>query len=212
MPLTKIEQITASRSIALWSINETEVELLKQLNPADEERNKLLAFKHETKRLEWLSARLVVRKLASHMSIDYDGIFKNENGKPILKNASAELSISHSYPYVAAVIDYHLDVGIDIEQPKEKLKLIAHKFSSKKELEYSKNDITKLCVIWSAKEALYKIYSKKGLVFNDHMFIEPFELSSHGTITGHLNVTDCQKKYKLDYHVVGDYVLVYNID
>ncbi|QSE97739.1 4'-phosphopantetheinyl transferase family protein [Fulvivirga lutea] len=212
MPLEKIEEITPSRHLVLWHINESESELLQLTGNSPELLRKLSEIKVDTKRLELLAAWASLLTLSKSLSFQFNGLSKNENGKPILIGSSREISITHSYPYVAVIHDIQSDVGIDLEQPKDKLLKIAHKFLSEAELKGSYNDIVKLCILWSAKEAMYKIYSKRGLIFNEHMIVEPFDLSKSGTITGLIHMNEYKKKVKLHYRVTPDYVLVFNLD
>lgn len=210
MPLTKIEKVTANRYIGIWKIEETEEEFLEVIPEKNSALNILKQFKSLVKRLEWLAARHTVQKLCPELGIEYQGIDKNPEGKPLLINSKAEISLSHSYPYVCAIIDKELEVGIDVEQPKEKIKKIAYKFLSDEELVYCNGCLTMQCILWSAKEAMYKIYAKKGLTFKKHLIIDPFELSSSGTIDGLISIDDYQKRVKLQYQVAPDHIIVYN--
>jgi 4'-phosphopantetheinyl transferase len=211
MPLINIEQINPSRLIGIWHITENLDELLQKLTPHSKYAIELDSYKVDSKKLEWAAARLTVKKLAEKMSLKYQGVDKNLDGKPLLAGSNIELSLTHSYPYVAAIIDMNQGVGIDLEQPKEKLKAIAHKFLSDQEQHFIKDNIKQLCVAWCAKETLYKIYSKKGLIFKDNLLIDPFEQKSNGIITGSIIANDSIKRHKLEYRVTDDYVLTFNI-
>lgn len=211
MPLDKLEKINDSRFLGIWHITETEEELLVLLED-NYDKIGLSEIKAQTKRLEYLSSRSLLKEVSNEVGFNYSGVSKNEYGKPLLNGCDLELSISHSYPYVAVIIDQNTEVGIDLEQPKEKIQRIAQKFCSENELSFAKNNQTTLCIIWSAKEALYKIYSKKEVIFNKHLIIEPFDLSSSGTIDATIDINDYQKKVILQYRVDADYVLVYNLN
>ena len=167
---------------------------------------------HKAKRLEWLASRAGVMALCLEMGVTFTGIKKDENGKPYLKKSTTELALTHSFPYIAVIMDASHDVGIDLEQPKEKLVRLAHKFVSEKELAFCKLTPIMLCIFWSAKETLYKIYSRRGLIFNEHLSLSEFELQPAGTIRGHIHRDDYKKTFNLHYEVNDDYVLVYNLD
>jgi phosphopantetheinyl transferase (holo-ACP synthase) len=70
-----------------------------------------------------------------------------------------------------------------------------------------------LTVVWSAKEALYKLYGKSEVQM-EHMTIMPFVVGNEGIITGKLELDHFQKEYELSYHFSddGEYLLVYTID
>ena len=100
-------------------------------------------------------------------------------------------------------------MGIDIEQPKEKLLRVAPRVLSNTEEEDAGSDIIKHCVYWCAKEAMYKIYGKRGLHFNSQLNLDPFELKRSGSLTGYIRANGIPTVVSLGYIVRGDYVLVY---
>lgn len=207
MPLHKIDKISSTRTVAIWHITESEEPLSSHINsPCPNE------IKAPNKRLEWLASRALLYCISSELNFKFNGLSKDENGKPILIGLPYEISITHSFPYVAVIMDSKNEVGIDLEQPKEKIQRIAHKFCSKQELIFANEDPIMLCILWSAKEALYKIHSKKGLIFNEHLIVESFKRSGSGTIDAIIAINDYQKKVILQYIVTSDYVLVYNLN
>lgn len=210
MPLYKIEKIKEERYLAIWHIEESFDNLLALLNPSDVDHALVTGFKNYNKKLEWLSGRLCLKLLCAKMDITYEGVVKNANGKPLLKNNNAEISLTHSYPYAAAVIDKNTAVGIDLEQPKEKLKKVAHKFLSGEEIENGQNDVQTLCILWCAKETLYKICDKKKLSFKEEMRIEAFEPHQSGSLVGKVIVEGSDKAYKLEYRIEKDYIMTFN--
>lgn len=210
MPLYKIEKIKADHYIAIWHIEESFDDLLAFLSPSGTDEALVTSYKSQKKKLEWLSGRLCLKHLCGHMNIPYNGVVKNDNGKPFLINNKAEISLTHSYPYVAAVIDKNNDVGIDLEQPKEKLQKVAHKFLSEKEIENAGNNLQSLCIHWCAKETLYKICDIEKLSFIDNMYIEPFEHGSDGTVIGKIIIENVIETYTLAYRVEKDYIITYN--
>ncbi len=211
MPIIKIEEINPNRSVAIWKITESLEELLSVRTLSDYDRTLFDKFRHEDKRREWLTGRLILKALAEHMNIPFKGIVKNEDGKPFLIDSEAEISLSHSFPYVAAIIDHKEDVGIDLEQPKEKLRKIAKRFLNEPELEFTANELTKLCICWCAKETLYKIYSKRKLAFRENMRIDPFDLDQENLFVGSILVNGRIKSYNLRYIIASDHIVTFNV-
>ncbi|MTI21086.1 4'-phosphopantetheinyl transferase superfamily protein, partial [Fulvivirga sp. RKSG066] len=169
MPVNKTIEVSKSRFLAIWHVEESFEELLNALNPIAEDRELLLSFKNKIKQLEWLSGRLTIKHLTHLLGIDYHGLTKDNHGKPSLRgHLEYEISLTHSYPYVAAIIDKSKPVGIDLEQPREKALKIAPKFLSEKEIAFAKQDIMTLNMLWCIKETLYKIHGKNGLVFKEN--------------------------------------------
>ncbi len=162
-----------------------------------------------SKRLEWQAGRVLLRQLAEQFDLDYQGTVKNEFGKPYLKNLTHHISLSHSFPYVAAQIDPLHEIGIDLEQPKSKLLNIAHRILSPPELMDAGSDVVKHCVYWCAKETMYKAYGKKGLHFSNQLNVNPFQLLNAGDLQGKINANDRSFDLPMTYIIQPDYVLVY---
>lgn len=204
MPLLKIQKTNKHSGWALWFITEQESELSDVSGEIVD-----LTIVSYTKRLEWLAGRALVKTLVEHCGLEFHGINKDEFGKPFLRNHSYPISLSHSYPYVAAQIDSLHDVGIDLEQPKLKLLNIAQRVLSPTEFEDAGTDVVKHCIYWCAKEAMYKSYGKRGLHFSDHLLVAPFSLMRNGDLKGKIIANGKSKELELTYSVQPDYVLVH---
>ena len=204
MPLLRIENTGLESGWAIWVIQEAEQELaFKALEQCPEE------IISQSKRLEWLAGRVLIMELVQQNQLIYSGIHKDSFGKPFLRDLSHHISLSHSYPYVAAQLDLLDSVGIDIEQPKEKLLAIASRVLSPVELKDAAKNVTKHCVYWCAKEAMYKIYGKRGLHFSSQLTIEPFELHENGKLKGLIIANDQKQNVNLLYRIESEYVIVY---
>ena len=204
MPQVKIQKQGKESGWALWFISESEQELA-EVSGADCPGE---IINHQ-KRLEWLAGRALMKTLVEFNGLSYLGIRKDEYGKPFLNELPHQISLSHSYPYVAGQIDLLQAVGVDVEQPKEKLLKIAHRIMSPEELEDAGTNIIKHCVYWCAKETLYKIHGKRGLHFSDQLNLEPFPLDKSGTLKGIIRENDSRRHVNLAYSVQPDYVIVY---
>jgi 4'-phosphopantetheinyl transferase len=207
MPLEKLEYQSNQRAWGLWHIRETERELLEQIS---EYESIPVNITHEQKRLEFCVGRVLAKTLLEKLSVKFEGIIKNEFGKPFFRNNNFQLSLSHSYPYVGALIDQTKSVGIDVEQIKAKLLKIAPRVLHPTELADAGNSETKHCIYWCAKEALIKIYGKKDLVFSEHLLISPFTLQNQGNITGRIIVNNTETTIPLYYEVHNGFTVVLN--
>jgi 4'-phosphopantetheinyl transferase len=204
MPILKIHSLGKQQGWAVWHITESEEQLSRQsMETCPGE-----IINHQ-KRLEWTAARALARTILEGFGGTYSGVGKNELGKPFLKNNPHFISLSHSYPYVMVQIDDKHDVGIDLEQPKEKLRIVAPRVFTKNEVDDAANDLVKLCIYWCAKEALYKYYGKKNLLFTDHLKVDPFPLASGGYLVGRIVFNEKETIVQLQYLVERDYVLVF---
>ncbi len=207
MPLERLVH-EGSRTWALWNITEDEPELATMLADG----HSIPATIHNPqKRLEWYAGRLVTQRLLERRGLPFKGITKDEHGKPSPSGYPFHLSLSHSYPFVAAVLDEHFPVGVDLEQPKSKLLRVAPRVLAPDELADAGSLITKHCVYWCAKESLIKIHGKKDLILAENIHIEAFELDQSGHIIGRIIVNQQETMVPLYYRVFPDFVLVFSI-
>jgi phosphopantetheinyl transferase len=206
MPLEKLVDEKES-AWALWRINEDESVLAAQVFPLEEVP---AAISNQFKRLEFLAGRVLIKTLIENWSLPFYGLIKDEFGKPFARNHSIHISLSHSYPYAAAVIHRNKSVGIDLEQPKEKLLKIASRVLNKTELIDAGEDPVKHCLYWSAKEAMIKIYGKRDLVLSKNLAVAPFLLEKTGVLTGRIVVLDTETTVRLNYEVYDNFVVVLN--
>lgn len=190
-----------STSVGLAEITSENDEILK-LDHSD------LDHLHPKKRLEFLASRQLIIQMCEKLDIPYQGIEKDGFGKPHLINSDYQISISHSYPMVACAIHPSEPCGIDIESLRPQLLKIKHKFLNPKELTYCGDDLKKLCLHWSAKEALYKAYGRKNLIFAEQLSIQ--QISSK-QIQAQITIDKDVENFILNYEYFLEYFLVYNV-
>ncbi len=155
MPLLKSWSPHPHAQAAIWRIEEPEVFFAARtgLNPS---------IRHGQKRLEHLAGRFLVQHLWPE--IEFEEIVIGPNGKPHAPDLSGRaFSISHSFPYVAAIVTNGLPCGIDIQIPKDSIAAIRPKFLSAPETALFRITDEQLLWLWSAKEAVYKWANTAGL-------------------------------------------------
>ena len=207
MPLAKIVS-EEDRTWGLWRIGESESSLAQQVAPWEIVSDTIT---NENKRLEFLAGRVLVKEIFASMSLNFQGITKDQYGKPFPKGNDCHLSLSHSYPYVAALVDRNGPVGIDLEQPKDKLLRIAHRILHVEELENAGEDIVKHTVYWCAKETLVKLHGQKNLTFAENLIIDGFKLKTEGNIRGRIIVSQDERVIPLRYILFPNFVVVFNL-
>lgn len=206
MPRYKIAVTDSRRCLAIWHVTEDEKALAEKIAPFEQIPDTIL---FPSKRLEFAAGRLLAMEAAQALGFEFHGITKDEHGKPGLANTHYKISLSHSFPYVAILVDTEKEVGIDIEQPKEKLLRVAPRVLHASELNDAGEDIQKHCVYWCAKEALLKVHGKRNLTFSENIRVEPFILAQEGTLSGSV-IVDITKAITLRYQIHQDFVLVYS--
>jgi 4'-phosphopantetheinyl transferase len=211
MPLIIRKEISPAQTLGIWQISEEPSSLLSMLGcrPAGFDRYQQL--QHESRRQQWLASRVLLRLLTNDSLAE---IIYDAHSKPYIKDSSLKISISHSYGLVAVIIDREKETGIDIEIIKPKIERIASKFMSNDELQYidQAHRIEALYVHWCAKEALYKLYGKKELIFRENLLVEPFEYKQEGHIAASIRAADHSESYMLRYEKTGGHMLVYVVN
>lgn len=193
--------------IAVWEITESHNELQAMLPSEILTDAELASIHHPQKQTEFFCSRLTIKYLANQLGITYLGIKKDEYGKPYLVGSDWQFSLTHTANYIAVAMHPNKPLGIDMEKPNETLRRIAHKFLSETERDAAGNDLDKLCIYWSAKEALYKLYGKRKVIFIDNLMVYPFEKNQQ-VISGRIKMSSIDEQYQLLVEKIDNYYLV----
>lgn len=207
MPLHKTIQYNPTTKILIWKITETFDTLFSEVILKEKTLIRLQGMKSETHQRAFLSVRKLLQETGHNdIQLHYD-----EFGKPHLDNEN-HISITHSFDFSAIILS-DKNVGIDIEQRREKIIRIADKFVDDSEFLFLNKEnleeyVSKLTVIWGIKEAVFKIRNEKGISFKDHIFVAPFEmndLKAEALLTfENLNI-----KFDISFEEIENYTLVY---
>lgn len=124
------------------------------------------------KKLESIAARYCLHQL----SPEFESLVlvQNDRNRPYFQNSEWHISLTHSYPYVAAACSPEKRIGIDLEKPGRNIEKIAPRFLCPAELAKWKDTSNLLTLAWSAKESIYKAVGKPGLSFQKEMEIIDF--------------------------------------
>ncbi|MEQ6166803.1 MULTISPECIES: 4'-phosphopantetheinyl transferase superfamily protein [unclassified Ekhidna] len=199
MPLLLNKQIDEHSAYAVWNIQETFLEL-PYLSPEP-----YPAELHPVRQAEWIIGRMLVKTLCEKFNIEYQGISKQDKGKPYLNGSNANISISHSFPIAAAMIHLEKPCGIDMERPRDKHEYVKLKYLHESEMQYQ-DDLQKLCTIWCAKEVIYKIFGRKFLSLKDEIKLS-FE--SDSLIKGEILKPGHEEVHHIHYEWVKEYLLAF---
>ena len=207
MPLHKTINHDSNTKILIWKITETFDTLFSEVILKEKTLIRLQGMKSETHQRAFLSVRKLLQETGHNdVQLHYD-----EFGKPHLDNEN-HISITHSFDFSAIILS-DKNVGIDIEQRREKIIRIADKFVDDSEFLFLNKEnleeyVSKLTVIWGIKEAVFKIRNEKGISFKDHIFVAPFEmndLKAEALLTfENLNI-----KFDISFEEIENYTLVY---
>jgi 4'-phosphopantetheinyl transferase len=208
MPQIKEVRIDNDSLWGLWQISENSQELEKTVSLNLHEAELLSGLRNETRRLHWLSYRILIRKLIGNNDVN---ILYFDSGKPYITKPSGHISVTHSGAFSAVIYSSKSPVGIDIERIQDRIDRVSHKFLSEKELQNlcEKKRTQHLVTLWAAKEALYKLWGKTEVDFRENLYIEPFHPDMQGEFKGFILDNKFKNEYTLHYSLVEDYVLVW---
>ncbi|MDX9769775.1 MAG: 4'-phosphopantetheinyl transferase superfamily protein [Tenuifilaceae bacterium] len=165
----------------------------------------LARITNERRRLEWLAARSLLREFG------YEGhVMYHPTRRPFLAHSRSHISITHSYPFVAVIMSEKFHVGIDIESFARPFAQVKDKYLSKREKKWVDNDDNRrLALIWSAKEAIYKLPGMSGLGGSD-MELKPIEhLSDEGKLEASVRLGNTIQHFNLNYQYLEYFNVVW---
>ncbi len=165
MPLFKAWNIGSHGLAAIWQVAEDEAFFVAGTGLQPDIRN-------DKRRIEHLAGRYLLRQLQHDFPVHR--IVKDMHDKPRLETGDFYFSVSHSWPYIAAVIDPHSETGIDIQTYHPRIAAIQHKYLSAAEQLFFGGDPQLLTLAWCAKESVYKWNGKRGVDFIQHLPISSF--------------------------------------
>lgn len=126
-------------------------------------------FQNDRRRREHLAWRRVVRsELGRGVVIDY-----NEVGAPVVDTPNTHISVAHGGESVAVAIANE-PVGVDIEALDRNYERVKSRFMSPAEGMLSSMEEWP-AVVWTAKEAIYKLYGKREVDLTEDIRIMAFD-------------------------------------
>ena len=171
-------------------------EVLRQ-GAAPEDLELVARFTSEHRRCEALAWRGVVRReLGNDCKIGYD-----EWGAPTVDTVGRYISISHCDKFVAVLISDR-PCGVDIESCNRNFERVASRYMSQTEMVLSA-DKDWAAMVWSAKEALYKLHRKGGIDFLKDIKVVSYDTTSQ-LIKALLPNAEC---VEVEIEKRGDYII-----
>jgi len=207
MPLYKTIQSNSNTKVWVWKITESFADLSCGVSLRNFCLEKLNLMKSESHKKGFLS----IRKLLEQAGYTDFDLFYDQNGKPNLKDGK-HISITHSFDFSAIIIS-DKNVGIDIEQQREKIIKIARKFTSETEQCFlnisDRQEIVRLLtIIWGIKEAIYKYYSINGLSFKKHIKVIELNLKEK-IIRAVVTYKNLSQEHQAKFIELDNHTLVY---
>ncbi|WBX76313.1 4'-phosphopantetheinyl transferase superfamily protein [Tenacibaculum ovolyticum] len=206
MPVHKTLTVNETTKVLIWKIEESFENLSDGITLTQRSSDRLNGMKSDLHRRGFLSVRHLLNEVGY---TDADLVY-DEFGKPHLKDGKF-ISITHSFTFSGIIISDDTPVGIDIEKQRDKILKIAHKFTPIEAYKSIANHdalVSKLTIVWGAKESLYKIYGKKKLLFLNNIYIEDFSFETNET-TGKILYEGVTDEYKIHFLETEGFTCVY---
>ncbi len=207
MPLYKRITINHATKVLIWKIEEPFEELSKGMELTPLCRERVDGMKSDIHRRGFMS----VRHLLAQEGYQDSDLYYDEAGKPHLKDGRY-ISITHSFSFSGIILSDR-EVGIDIEKQREKILLIAHKFTPIEEYRTLANNdalVRKLTIVWGAKEAVYKLYAQPKVSFLQHINITDFDFEDQKT-TGKITFNGETNWFEFEFLEFEGFTCVYTL-
>jgi len=183
----------------IWHCSEDINFFRSKLNLTNYELEILAKRKNSKKALEFLCSRLLLRLC----KLDPNDLSYNEFGAPILKSGKF-VSISHCKNYVTLLLS-NQSCGVDIETKRKQILNIKHKFLNQTDINnISMENISDITLIWTLKEAIYKLCQYPGINFKDQIFVSTIDIknnlaNAYVDIDGSITNLICKFKINKEY-------------
>lgn len=204
MPLLKEWKIGDHALAAIWKIEEPEEFFARYTGIVSD-------IKNDKRRIEHLAGRYMLMHLKEDFPLMQ--IRKDEHDKPRIDDNNFFFSISHSWPYVAAIIDPYEEAGIDIQTWNPRIGIIKNKFLSPAEQQLFNDDTQLLTAAWTAKEAAYKWHGRRGVDFILHLPISQIvQNEAFNELQINLNISGINKNIFIQNVITADFTYSYVIN
>ena len=183
----------------IWHCSEDINFFSSKLNLTNHELDILEKRKNSKKALEFLCSRLLLRLC----KLDPNDLYYNEFGAPKLKSGKF-ISISHCQNYVTLLLS-NQSCGVDIETKRKQILNIKHKFLNQTDVNnISVENISDITLIWTLKEAIYKLCQYPGIDFKDQIFVSTIDIknniaNAHVEIDGSITNLICKFQINKEY-------------
>lgn len=204
MGLLGMEQFGDVR-VAMWTPSETLSELEAILGNASLVSGIKAGISSEKRLRERLAAHVLLR----HISGEDHFIDHDMAGRPFVPCLGMSLSISHCPECVAVAVSSDR-VGVDVEKTGSRQLGVMDKFISAEEMSGLPDGNKELYVslLWSAKEAVYKLVCGEGISFVRDIFVPGFVLQDSGEISASCRTKNGIKDIVLLYRFYNGFVSV----
>lgn len=223
MPLQSLRRLSPTAVLGLWHLTETPAELWPGLPQAAKYRELLPTTADATRQAQWLAGRALIHALLRVLGPAPPAgvlVHNDATGRPWLAGGADGwvVSLSHSGAWVAAVLARGGRAGVDVEIIRDKAQRLAGKFLAAAEgaaavaVAQATPDAASAhyTLLWSAKETLYKLAARRGIIFRQQLLLDSFRPEQSGEIPATLMLNGTDTRHCICYfRPAPGYVLTY---
>ena len=221
MPLYSVQRLSPTAVLGLWHLTETPDALWAALPNAAAYEPLRPATADARREAQWLAGRRLAHALFGELPtpLSPETLVQNDaTGRPWLPGAPAGtvVSLSHSGEWAAAVLAQGGRAGVDVELVRDKAQRLAKKFLAEDEWAHARAVAaesaanTHYTLLWSAKEALYKLAAQRGIIFREQLLLHEFSPATSGEIPATLVLHGAETRHRICYtQPAPGYVLTY---
>lgn len=204
--MSKIQHIELAKSTHLyvWTLTETRDELHALCVKLGIDTSRSNGVKSERRAKEILAEYILIQ----HIFGNDAQLAHTDEGKPYIEGANHCISISHSEDAIAIATNETCVIGIDLEKPSEQILRVRQKFLNDNEQGFiHKDDLRMSLMAWTAKEAIYKAASTKGINFKEDIRLKDFSDTDNATYEGYFMLDGTVTTYELHSTPLGNAII-----
>lgn len=191
-----------SPSFLIWEVKESLPELLSLLSVDVP----MPSYKSGSRQVEWVVTHLLVQHILGRFAL----VKHHKSGAPYIDGVSKHISISHTKGYVAVSITDE-PMGIDVECISSRAQRVRSRYMDENEgFSDVKDPEVEATLIWSAKEAVFKILPIQGGVnFLTQIHTERFKYADEGCFMAVGKCSCDEWLYTVSYKIYPEFVLTF---
>jgi 4'-phosphopantetheinyl transferase len=204
MPIHFQKKYSEDLFLVVWEIQETLEQLLEISILSELEQMILAEIEIPHKKIQFVIKHLLLQVLSKQAKIENSSIHKDDNGKPFFSHHSVHISVSHTSDFLGIALHKTKPIGLDLENPREQLMRIIPRICRPEEVSLVNGKLHIATHLWCIKEALYKLYGKRGVDFRTNLLV----WKKDETYSAKISFPDQESEHEIHLEKVKDTYLV----
>ncbi|MGL4364356.1 MAG: 4'-phosphopantetheinyl transferase family protein [Bacteroidales bacterium] len=168
------------------------------------ERTEFLQLKNSRRKAERAVTLYLLHQI---LDVQYP-LAHHDNGAPYLEGADVQISISHTKEYLCIALHQQQKIAVDIEPIERNMERVVERILSPREHAFCHTPQQR-CLIWCAKEVIFKLVQSSNVNFSKHICVEAFTAKDEGVLCVSFTHETRTSTYQLQYTILQNIALVY---